>query len=66
MVAAYLDVMESENNDMFDYLSVSEEFIRKKAGGREKMFYIFEKKDAENVRDTIIKRLEEYSNVTVV
>lgn len=66
MITSYLDVFESENNDMFDYMSVSEEFIRKKAYGKKKMFFIFEKKDAENVRDTMIKKLEEYSNVTVI
>ena len=66
VVHSYLDVMESENNEEFEYMSLSEEFIRKKVGKKEKMGYVFDKEEACNIATAIIEKLQEYDNVIML
>ena len=65
MVPQYLDIGESENNELFDYTSISNDFLESKIKN-EDLFHVFNEQHAIILASSIIEKLEEYSNVKMV
>lgn len=66
VIHSYLDVMESENNEEFEYMSLSEEYIRMKVEKREKLFCIFNEQEAHSVANAVIEKLQGYNNAIML